>query len=154
MNAELFQRIGMHSAHVEFDPAGTAILASLVYATARDFAKFGYLYLRDGTWDGQRILPSGWVDFARRKNPADNSDTYGAGWWIVPADSSKKPYDSDIPPQAPRDMFYADGHDGQHIFVVPSKDLVIVRLGVTYSANGSAAIGRWVTSIINLFPNR
>jgi len=154
MNAELFQRIGMHSAHVEFDPAGTAILASLVYATAGDFAKFGYLYLRDGTWDGQRILPSGWVDFARRKNPADNSDTYGAGWWIVPADSSKKPYDSDIPPQAPRDMFYADGHDGQHIFVVPSKDLVIVRLGVTYSANGSAAIGRWVTSIINLFPNR
>lgn len=154
MNTELFRKIGMHSAHVEFDPAGTAVLASLVYATARDFAKFGYLYLRDGSWDGQRILPNGWVDFARRKTPADNSDTYGAGWWIVPADSSKKPYDSGIPPQAPRDMFYADGHDGQHIFVVPSKDLVVVRLGVTYSANGSAAIGRWVTSIINLFPDR
>lgn len=154
MSAELFRKIGMHSAHVEFDPAGTAVLASLVYATARDFAKLGYLYLRDGTWDGQQILPSGWVDFARSKNPAGNSDTYGAGWWIVPAGSSKKPYDSDIPPQAPRDMFYADGHDGQHIFVVPSKDLVIVRLGVTYSPNGSAAIGRWVTSVIDLFPDR
>lgn len=154
MNAELFRKIGMHSAHVEFDPAGTAVLASLVYATARDFAKLGYLYLRDGTWDGQRILPHGWVDFARRKNPANNSDTYGAGWWIVPADASEKPYRSDIPPQAPRDIFYADGHDGQHIFVVPSKDLILVRLGVTYSATGSAALGRWAASIINLFPDR
>ena len=62
MNNRLFDRIGMHPV-VEFDPQGTFYGSSLIWATARDYARFGYLYLRDGVWNGERVLPEGWVDF-------------------------------------------------------------------------------------------
>src|SRR5207302_9157881 len=73
LHDELFAPIGMTSAQPEFDSTGNFIGSALVYATARDWARFGLLYLRDGVWDGKRILPEGWVDFARTKTPADNS---------------------------------------------------------------------------------
>jgi CubicO group peptidase (beta-lactamase class C family) len=133
---ELFAPLGMTSALPEFDAAGTFLGGSLVYATARDFARFGLLYLRDGVWDGRRILPAGWVDFARTRGPAPNGDQYGAGWWIGPADH-----------------FSAQGHEGQLITVVPSKDLVVVRLGHLDDRHGWPALTRWMQALVAAFPD-
>src|SRR6185369_7480460 len=129
MKEELFDPIGMTSARPEFDSTGTFIGSALVYATARDWARFGYLYLKDGVWNGKRILPEGWVDFARAKNPASNSDVYGAGFWITPQSGSGKPLPA-LTPNGPRDLYNAQGHEGQLVVIVPSKDLVVVRLGL------------------------
>jgi CubicO group peptidase (beta-lactamase class C family) len=113
-DAILFDRIGM-DAQPEFDPAGTYLGGSNVWASARDYAKFGYLYLRDGVWDGERLLPEGWVDQTRSRVPGSNVDFYGMGFWLTPVWE---------------DAFYAQGHEGQTIWIVPSRDLVIVRLAM------------------------
>ncbi|VAV87503.1 Beta-lactamase class C-like and penicillin binding proteins (PBPs) superfamily [hydrothermal vent metagenome] len=151
-NAKLFDPLQMNVS-IEFDPAGTYLGGSLVWASARDFAKFGFLYLRDGVWDGERLLPEGWVDFSRTKTPADNATVYGAGWWINAANPD------DIRPSGqgsaigPRDAFSAQGHEGQVIWVVPSRDLVIVRLGLM--GNGEQnwpALYDWSQKIAMAFP--
>ena len=84
----LFDAIGMSSATAQFDAAGTFVGSSYVYATARDFAKFGELYLRDGMCDGKRILPVGWVDHARAQTVIDDEtgQGYGAHWWTQPSE--------------------------------------------------------------------
>ncbi|PHS28219.1 MAG: serine hydrolase [Robiginitomaculum sp.] len=150
-NASLFTPIGM-DARIEFDPAGTFMGGSLVWASARDFARFGYLYLRDGIWDGKRVLPEGWVDFSRTKSPADNVTVYGAGWWINAANAD------DIHPRGqgsalgPRDAFSAQGHEGQIIWVVPSRDLVIVRLGLMGNGGQSwPALYDWAQKVTMTF---
>jgi CubicO group peptidase (beta-lactamase class C family) len=146
----LFDRIGMDTV-AEFDSKGTYLGGSLIWASARDFAKFGYLYLRDGVWDGQQILPEGWVDFARAPGPAANTNVYGAGWWIIPAKgplTHRQNADSD-----PRDAFHAGGHEGQTIWVVPSRDLVIVRLGLMPNEGENwPALYEWNQRIARAFP--
>lgn len=112
---DLFEPIGMASATAGFDDAGTFIGSSFVYATARDFARFALLYLRDGCWRGARLLPEGWVDHARTPAPACAAGDYGAHWWIAPA--------------SPWGTFFAQGYEGQYIVCVPALDLVVVRLG-------------------------
>ena len=116
MNDELFEPIGVRSATPKFDTSGTFIGSSFLQATPQDFARFGLLYLRNGVWDGQQILPPGWVDYARSPWYNDGTYAYGAQWWMKP----------DQP-----DWFYCGGYDGQRILCVPDKDLVIVRLGRT-----------------------
>ncbi|HXU68783.1 MAG TPA: serine hydrolase [Polyangia bacterium] len=149
---ELFGPLGMRSALPEFDAAGTFLGGSLVYATARDFARFGLLYLRDGVWDGRRILPAGWVDFARTRGPAPNGATYGAGWWITPpVGDPARPHA--LTPEGPADLFTAQGHEGQLITLVPSKDLVIVRLGHLDDNRGWHALGRWLQALVAAFPD-
>jgi CubicO group peptidase (beta-lactamase class C family) len=148
---ELFGPLGMRSAQPEFDATGTFIGSALVYATARDWARFGLLYLRDGVWQGRRILPEGWVDFARTKTPASNSDVYGAGWWVTPAAGRGKPHVA-LTPNGPRDLFAAQGHEGQLIVVVPSKDLVLVRLGHFDDRVGWWPLGQWIERVVALFP--
>jgi CubicO group peptidase (beta-lactamase class C family) len=148
MRDNLFFPIGMASAQPEFDAQGTFIGGSLVYATARDFAKFGLLYLRDGVWNARRVLPAGWVDFARAKTPASNSDVYGAGWWISPRAGDGVPI-RNFTPASPRDLFSAQGHEGQLIVLVPSKDLIIVRLG--YTPGAWDALGAWIDRIVLAF---
>ena len=85
LHGRLFGPLGMASADPEFDEAGTWVASSYVRATARDYARFGLLYLRDGMWDGVRILPPGWVDDARTWVSVDPDDAspYGAHWWGV-----------------------------------------------------------------------
>lgn len=121
----LFNAIGMTSATAQFDAAGTFVGSSYVYATARDFAKFGELYLHDGVWDGKRILPHGWVDHARAQTVIDDEtgQGYGAHWWTQPGE--------------PRSLI-ASGYEGQQIFVLPERDLVMVRLGKTISEKRDA----------------
>ncbi len=151
MQRELFDRIGMASAQPEFDASGTFLGSALVYATAQDFARFGLLYLRDGVWEGSRILPEGWVDFARTPGPGSDANIYGAGFWVAPADGQPQPpYGSAI--LGPRDTFQAQGFEGQLTVIVPSKDLVLVRLGHMLEF-GWHALNRWVANVVALFPD-
>jgi CubicO group peptidase (beta-lactamase class C family) len=152
MDESLFTRIGMNPV-VEFDPQGTFYGSSLIWATARDFAKFGYLYLRDGVWDGERVVPAGWVDFGRTPGPAQNTDTYGAGWWLTPTQGPGVPT-SLITDNAMADAFSAQGYEGQIIVVVPSKDLVMVRLGRFDGPESWDALGDWSTRLIGAFGDR
>lgn len=116
MNDELFEPIGIRTASPKFDTSGTFIGSSFLFAIPQDFARFGQLYLRDGIWDGQEILPRGWVDYARTPTYKDDEYCYGAHWWQRP----DKP-----------EWFYSGGYDGQRIICVPEKDVVIVRCGRT-----------------------
>lgn len=154
METALFVPIGMRAV-VEFDPQGAFYGSSLIYATARDFARFGYLYLRDGVWDGRRILPEGWVDFARTPGPDASADIYGAGWWLTPAHGEGRPERSLITDNALADAFSAQGYEGQIIVVVPSRDLVLVRLGLFHDGEaGWRALGDWATRLIGAFGDR
>ena len=151
MKDVFFDPIGM-DARPEFDAAGTFLGGSLVWASARDFAKFGYLYLRDGVWDGQRLLPEGWVDFSRRNPVSTKANVYGAGWWLG-ADPAPEPA-GQAATTPPFDPFSAQGHEGQTIWIVPSKDLVIVRLGLMpNSGDNWPRLYEWNQSIARLFPD-
>ncbi|MBM3799706.1 MAG: serine hydrolase [Actinobacteria bacterium] len=112
----LFAPIGMTSATARLDAAGTFIGSSYVYATARDFAKFGYLYLRDGEWDGARLLSREWVAGAKRQHAADpeTNHGYGSHWWIWKSMSG---------------VSAALGYEGQRMIVDPRRDTVVVHLG-------------------------
>jgi CubicO group peptidase (beta-lactamase class C family) len=128
----LFDRIGMRSAAWTTDVAGTLVGSSFLFATARDYARFGMFCLADGIWRGERILPEGWMRWATTPTPTDPSAEYGAGFWLNrdPADASKgRAY-----PKLPADFFYANGHQGQMIGVLPSRNLVVVRLGMTWGS--------------------
>ena len=152
MKDELFAPIGMTSAQPEFDATGTFIGSAFVYATARDWARFGLLYLRDGMWQDKRILPEHWVDFARTKTPVADCDVYGAGFWITPSAGHGKPQRA-LAPDGPRDLFVAQGHEGQLVVIVPSKDLVLVRLGHLADLSGWEPLGAWVERVVRLFPD-
>lgn len=119
LRREIFDRIGMTSAAPRFDNAGTWIGSSYCFCTPRDFARFGLLYLRDGVWEGERILPEGWVEHARTPapvQPAEPDRGYGAHWWLL--------HDA-------FGTFFASGYAGQYLVLVPALDLIIVRNGNT-----------------------
>ena len=119
LHGRLFGPLGMTSADPEFDEAGTWVASSSMYATARDYARFGLLYLRDGVWDGVRLLPAGWVDYGRTwvSEDPDDASPYGAHWWGVAGDTLG--------------TFRASGYEGQSITLCPALDLMVVRLGKT-----------------------
>ncbi len=124
----LFDRIGMTRAVWEPDAAGTLVGSSYLYASARDWAKFGVLHLQDGRWGGQRVLPAGWVRYATTPTPAAPGREYGGHLWLY----WKDPAGGDPPgPSGPPAAFFASGYEGQYLVVVPGRDLVVVRLGQT-----------------------
>ena len=152
MRASLFDVLGME-VQPEFDAKGLYYGSSMIYGTARDFARLGLLYLRDGIWDGRRVLPEGWVDFARTPAPGVSQDIYGAGWWLNPQQGRGQPLPTLIETGRERDAFRAQGFLGQVIMDVPSKDLVVVRLGLTPDADrGWAAVGDWLGRVARAFP--
>jgi CubicO group peptidase (beta-lactamase class C family) len=118
----LFDRLGMRDMVLEVDPWGNFIMTGFDYGTARDWARFGLLHLRDGVWQGERILPPGWVDFVRTPAPADPERHYGGQFWLNAGGRL---------PRVPRDAFWALGAWGQVTMIIPSRDAVIVRLGHT-----------------------
>lgn len=122
---ELFTRLGMEKAVLEPDASGTFTASSFMYATARDWARLGLLFLRDGIWRGTRILPEGWVAASLRPTRAAPKADYGAHLWL-----KLPPIFGPGEPPLPEDTYYMLGHDGQTVAVVPSVDLVIVRLGL------------------------
>jgi hypothetical protein len=130
----LFDRIGMHSAVVETDTSGTLVGSSFMWATGRDWARFGLLYLQDGIWNGKRVLPEGWTQYCITPAPASVDKKYGAGFWLgVPQEFRTL---EEPGAHIPRDAYHAVGYDGQLISIIPSRKLVIVRLGLT-RANGT-----------------
>jgi CubicO group peptidase (beta-lactamase class C family) len=122
----LFEPLGLTRAILEVDGAGTFVASSYMYATAREWARFGQLYLQDGVWQGQRLLPEGWVAYTRTPAPAGSQPTHGAHFWL----STPVEYRGPAMP-LPADVFHAAGHEAQFVTIVPSHDAVIVRLGKT-----------------------
>lgn len=118
---KLFHKIGMYDTYFETDPAGLYVGSSYVYATPRDWARFGLLYLNEGKWNGEQIISQEWVEYSKSEAPASQG-VYGAQFWL----NLSKEY-----PDAPEDMYRAQGFHGQRVFIIPSMDLVIVRLGVS-----------------------
>jgi CubicO group peptidase (beta-lactamase class C family) len=119
LQERLFGPLGMHSAEPSFDPAGTFVGSSYVHATARDFARFGLFALRDGVWEGNRLLPEGWIDHGRTPRSPDEHFIHGAHWWARP--------------DGRWGHFEARGFEGQRIAMIPDLDLVLVRLGKTHT---------------------
>lgn len=134
----LFEKIGMHSAIWEVDASGTYVGSSYIYATMRDYARFGLLYLNDGCWLGERLLPEGWVDYTR-KTANGSEGKYGAFFWL---NNSGIDY-----PDVPRDMYCCRGHDGQYIYIIPSKQLVVVRTG--FSKKGMFDYNAFLKNIVD-----
>jgi CubicO group peptidase (beta-lactamase class C family) len=116
----------MRSAVLETDASGTLVGSSLLYASARDFARLGLLFLHDGVWQGERLLPEGWVGYTLTPTKSAPDESYGAQMWLKLPES-----DGYGEPPMPDDAFYFLGHDQQIVAIVPSRDLVIVRLGLT-----------------------
>jgi len=129
MYQELFDKIGMYSALMEPDSSGTFVGSSYAYATPRDWARFGLLYLQDGVWEGERILPEGWVEYTTTPTPKASQGEYGAHFWLN-AGKVDNPADRRWP-NAPTDAYAALGFQMQRVLVIPSKDLVLVRFGAT-----------------------
>jgi CubicO group peptidase (beta-lactamase class C family) len=124
----LFEPLGLSSAVMEPDAAGNPVCSSYMWATPRDWAAIGQLALQEGEWEGRRLLPRGWMaDSTTHQEVAETEEEgYAAGWW-----SNLEHDGSVVDDVLPRDAFEAKGHDGQRIVVVPSADLVVVRLGFT-----------------------
>ncbi|MEA3391933.1 MAG: serine hydrolase [Candidatus Marinimicrobia bacterium] len=137
----LFQKLGMNSVVFETDASGTYVGSSYIYATARDFTRFGMLYLNDGNWLGEQILPEGWVNYTTTEAEASNG-VYGSYFWLNRSGEKL--------PDAPGDTYFCQGHDGQWIIMVPSKDLVVVRLG--YSDKVEFSNNLMMKDILEAFP--
>ena len=121
----LFEPIGMLSAVIEPDASGSFVASSFMYASARDWARLGLFYLNDGVWAGRRILPQGWISNSIKPAPTASSGLYGSHFWLKLPKSPK--YGE---PPLPKDSFYMLGHGGQVVAIIPSRSLVIVRLGL------------------------
>jgi len=148
----LFDKIGMRSAVLEPDASGTFVGSSFSYATARDWARFGLLYLRDGVWMNERILPEGWVKYTTTPTPKAPKGEYGAYWWLNagnPAGSANRLY-----PSLPPDLYLARGYEGQDTVVIPSRDLVVVHLGACSPPAGEGAWNpeEFVADILKAIP--
>lgn len=126
--AELFTPLGIDSVELVLDGSGHFVGGYGANMTARDFARFGLLYQRDGVWDGRRILPEGWVDYAR--TPSATTDDYGSGFWLA------------------GDRFSAAGFAGQRVVIVPEHDLVVVILATELN---DGPVGRLITDLLAPF---
>jgi len=147
-HGELFAPLGMRNVTLEFDSSGTPVGSTYMLAPARDWARFGMLYLHDGVVGGRRILPEGWV----RYSTTPTLDTgYGAGFWTNRV-AGHIPWSAVLwsIPGAPRDSFYARGLLGQYVVVVPSERLVIARFGVSHGRGADIeGVGQLVADTID-----
>jgi len=125
----LFDPIGMTSATLEPDADGTFVCSSFMFATARDWARFGQLFLQDGVWEGRRILPVDWVRFSTTPTTSSLLGNFGAHWWLKLGPEIGG--GTDAAARIPRDAFFAIGHEAQTLTVIPSQRLVAVRLGLS-----------------------
>jgi CubicO group peptidase (beta-lactamase class C family) len=131
VRARLFEPLGMKSAVMETDEKGTLVGSSYMYATPRDWARYGQLLVQDGVWEGQEILPPGYVTMMASSAAASGGE-YGRGmvWrWVTHSDTPGENPDAAF--GIPADAFWMAGHDGQYVAVIPSRRLVVVRMGLT-----------------------
>ncbi len=137
---KLFHRLGMLHTLFETDGAGTFVGSSYCYASVRDWARFGLLYLNNGIFEGDTIFPENWVEYSTQPAPGSQGQ-YGAHIWLQKKDGKF--------PNIPEDMFLIDGFQGQRVFVIPSKKLVVVRLG--YSMK-NFDMNEFLEDILNTLP--
>ncbi len=133
LRTQLFAPLGLSSAVLETDGVGTPVCSSYLWATPRDWAALGQFALQDGVWDGQRLLPEGWMTESTRVTPVAETEEkgYAAGWWAnTDGDGSL------VEPSLTPDTYAMKGHDGQRVYVVPSRRLVVVRLGFSPELEG------------------
>lgn len=131
-----FNPIGMRSAIFETDASGNFVGSSYIYATMRDYVRFGLLYMNKGYWLGNQILPEGWTDYATK--PANGSGgKYGSFFWL----NQSNEY-----PDVPKDLFMCRGHDGQFIYIIPSLQLVVVRTG--FSKKGDFDFQKFLAEVV------
>ncbi len=135
---EIFYKISMFNTLMEADASGNFVGSSYTYASTRDWARFGLLYLNKGIWFGDTILNPSWVKFTHTAAPNSNGD-YGAQFWLNQSGREL--------PDAPKDIYFADGYQGQRVYIIPSKKLVIVRMGLTKKKDFD--YNKIVTSIID-----
>jgi hypothetical protein len=119
---DFIDKIGMNSMVVESDLAGNYVASSYAWATARDWAKFGLLYLHNGNWNGEELFNKKWVDYITTPTPTSNG-TYGAQFWL----NAEKQFK-----EVPANMYFADGYQGQRVYILPDQDLVIARFGLSW----------------------
>lgn len=127
---ELFNKIGMNSSVSKTAESGRFIGSSYLYASPKDWAKFGYLYLKEGNWNGAQIVDTSWVDFVRTPSPNSNGG-YGGQFWLNVDHAAYK--------NLPEDMYSCNGHDGQFVYIFPSHDLIVVRMGLSGMPNYNVA---------------
>lgn len=137
-NTRLFNKIGMGDAVFEVDPAGNRVGSSYLYATARDYARFALLYENDGVFNGERILPEGWVKYTTT-SASDSKGGYGSFFWLNKGKAM---------PSAPEDSFFCEGHDGQYICIIPGKDLIVIVLGYSPRSKGEIDIDRVLRDVL------
>lgn len=127
---ELFAPLGLSSAVWEPDATGNPVCSSYLWATPRDWAAIGQFALQDGEWGGEKLLPPGWMARSSTSQQVEKTEEpgYAAGWWANRAADGTL-----VAPSVPADAYWAQGHDGQRVYVVPSADLVVVRLGFSPS---------------------
>jgi CubicO group peptidase (beta-lactamase class C family) len=146
----LFYKIGMYHTLMEPDASGTYVGSSYINATARDYARFGLLYYNDGVWNGERILPQDWVKQTATAPASNKTKNYGYQFWLngfKADDPSQRLF-----PDVPADMFYCDGYAYQDIYIIPSKKLVVVRLGLTLDRSFDE--NKFLKNIINAIENK
>lgn len=144
---ELFAPLGMEHATLELDSAGTPLGSTHMLASARDWARFGFLYLNDGVLSGQHVLPEGWVESSAAYTPQSGEVGYGAGFWTQRGAS--RGAKRRIALGMPADSFMARGAQGQYVVIVPSQKLVIVRMGHSFTPLGDLEnVGRLVGDVI------
>jgi len=130
---ELFALLSMSTAEISVDAAGNWVSSSLMQASARDWARFGWLYANDGVFEGRTILPAGWVDYVAKPTPSSPEHCYGAHFWRYDAESGKKQSGKPFPPIL-GGVLYASGHDGQFVWIDRDPRIVLVRLGAAAPA--------------------
>ena len=144
----LFDKLGMHNMVLETDPYGNFLLQGYEFGAARDWSRLGNLYLQDGVWNGKRVLPKGFVDFVSTLAPAwvaDGRPIYGGFFWI----NGTKQF------PIPKEAYYMAGAGGQYTIIIPSHDLVVVRMGhYKGSSAGLEALKRSLTLLMQAVPSR
>ncbi len=132
---ELLKPLGMHNTALEPDEVGTFIGSSFMMASARDWARFGQLYLNRGEWHGAQLFKPDWVDYVTRPTEASGERSYGAGFWLASRAAADHPL-----ARWPEDTFIASGLQSNRLVVIPSHDLLIVRLGATRKFQESGVV--------------
>ncbi|MFN3967449.1 serine hydrolase domain-containing protein [Flavobacterium sp.] len=135
--SSLFDKIGMDSALVEIDMAGNFVGSSYGWATTRDWAKFGLLYLNEGNWNGEQIFDASWAKYVATPTNGSNGQ-YGAHFWL----NANGKY-----PDVPRDLYHCSGYQGQMVFIIPSLDLVVVRMGLSEDFDSNAFLRDIILSL-------
>lgn len=142
----VFAPLGLSSAVMETDGAGTPVCSSYMWATPRDWASVGQFALDEGVVGGSRLLPRGWMEKATTATEPESSETeqpYGAGWWL-----NQWPDGRVFDDRMPADTYHALGHDGQSLAVVPSEDLVVLRMGFTPKPETEDGFGELVQDVV------